>query len=88
MPVRGKVTKAVQCRGGAMRYHPLRRCPVPGEDLRGELEPGCPKPQVIRRRRPRQPVHAMSHPIEDPGRGQPLQGSRGDASLLGLTAGH
>jgi hypothetical protein len=88
MPVRRKVAKAVQRRGGAVRDHPLLRLPVPGRNLRSELKPGGPQVEMIRGRRPSQSVDTMSHPVENATRGQPLQGSRRDTSLLSLPTGH
>jgi hypothetical protein len=63
MPVRGKVAKTVERRCRAVRDDALLRNPVPGQNLRSELKPGRPESEMIGRRRPGQPVHAMCNSV-------------------------
>jgi hypothetical protein len=86
MPIRGEVTEAVHRRRGAVGDDSLLRRSLPRWNLRGELQPSCPKLEVIRWWRPRQAVHALCHPVKDPRRGQSLQGGPRDAGALGLAA--
>ena len=86
VPVRGKVAETIQRRGRTVGYDALLRCPLPGRNLRGELEPCRTKVEVIRRRRPRQAVHAVRHPVKHARLGEPLQGSLGDTGTFRLTA--
>lgn len=88
VPVCGKVAETVKGRGRTMRHDPLFRRPVPGRKLRRQLEPGRPKSEIAGRGRSRQPVHAVSDPVEYARRGHPLQGGGRDASSLSLASSH
>ena len=70
-----------------MRYDPPFRRPFPRRNLRGKLEPRCPKVEVIRRRCPGQAVHAVRYPVKDARLGESLQGCLRDTGAFGLTAG-
>jgi len=86
VPVCGQVAQTVQRRGRTVGYDPLRRCPLPRRNLRGELEPGRPKADMIRRRRPGQAVHPVRYPVKNARPGEPLQGSLRDTGAFGLAA--
>jgi len=87
MAIRGEMAEAVQCRRRAVGDDPLLRRPLPGRNGWCELQPRCPKLEVIRWWRPRQAVHPLCHPIKDTCRGETLQGGPGDAGMLCLAAG-
>ena len=86
VPVCGQVAKTVQRCGGPVGYGPLIRRPLPRRNLRGELEPRCPKVEVIRRRCPGQAVHAVCYPVKDACLGESLQGCLRDTGAFGLAA--
>ncbi len=86
VPIRGEVPEAVQRCGGAVGDDPLIWGSLPCRNLRGELQPGCPELEVIRWRRPREPIHPLCHPVKDARCCETLQGGLRDAGALGLTA--
>lgn len=88
MPIRRKMTQAVEGCGRAVRYNALLRRPLPRRDCRRQLKPGRPEGQVIRQRRPRKPVYPMSYPVEHSAIGQPLQRSLRDTGQRSLPPGH
>ncbi len=74
LPVRGEVPETVERSRGPVGDDPLHRRSLPRRNVRGELQPRCPKVQVIRRRCPRKAVHALGHPVKDTRGGEALQG--------------
>ncbi len=74
MPIRREMPETIQGCRRAMGDDPLLRRSLPRRNLWGELQPGCPKIEVIRWRRPGHAVHALCHPVKDACRGQALQG--------------
>ncbi len=52
------------------------------------MKPGRAEREVVRSRRTREVVHALSHPLEHGFGGQALEGRRRDARSFGLAASH
>ncbi len=81
-----KVTEPVHNRGRAVRDDTLGGSPLPGKDIGCELKPGRAEREVVRRRRTREVVHALSHPLQHRFRSQALEGGRRDPRSFGLAA--
>ncbi len=59
-----QVTEAVHSRGRPVRNDTVRGSAFPGKDIGCELKPGCTEREVVWRRRTREVVHALSHPLQ------------------------
>jgi hypothetical protein len=88
MPVSRQVAEAVHSRGRPVRDDTLGGSALPGEDIGCELKPGRTELGMVRRRRTREAVHALSHPLEHRFRSQALKRGRRDARSFSLAAGH
>ena len=71
-----------------MRDDTLDRSAPPGKDVGCELKPGRTELEVVWRRRTREVVHALSHPLQHRFRSQALEGGRRDTRSFGLAASH
>jgi len=83
-----QVAEPVHSRGRPVRDDTLGGSPLPGKDIGRELKPGRTEREMVRRRRTREVVHALSHPLEHGFRSQTLEGRRRDARSFGLAASH
>jgi len=83
-----QVAEAVHSRGRPVRDDTLGGSALPGKDIGCELKPGRTEREVVWRRRTREVVHALSHPLQHRFRSQALKGGRRDARSFGLAASH
>jgi hypothetical protein len=83
-----QVTEAVHRRGRPVRHDSFDRSALPGKDIGCESKPGRTEREVVWRRRTREVVHALSHPLQHRLRSQALQGGRRDTRSFGLAASH
>lgn len=83
-----QVAEAVHSRARPMRDDTLGGSALPGKDIGCKLKPGCTEREVVWRRRTREVIHAMSHPLEHRFRSQALESGRRDPRSFGLAASH
>lgn len=67
MSVGWQIPEPVQAGGRPVGDHTLLGRPLPGWNLRRELEPCCAELSVIRQGRASEPVHPMCQPLEPSG---------------------